>query len=404
MNTSQSSPPEPGLVGAVLSRRYRLVRLIGEGGMGSVYAAESLENGAVVAIKVLRAEFLRDMNVLERFVAEGNSSRRLLHPNILRILDSGQAEDGTPYLVMELLEGVPLSAYTAPGADGISMRIPLAQAVVILQGILAGLGAAHGQGIVHRDLKPENIFLARDPNGQFHVKILDFGIAKVMDVAGGMGTTTRTGMLLGTPAYMSPEQIRSSKDVDARTDLFSTGVMFYEMISGRPAFPALTEFAKLTAVLTIEPEPLDKIDPAFAPLMSFVAHAINKDREQRFATAAEMARSLALVAGSDPASRVAPMPLSRLPDGRTNTPSPELASLRSTLQSSPPQRPPGGTLASGPGSFVAERLPEVVLAPSSEKRSPIEPRRGVAAWAVVVLVVGALIAGFLLGFAVAKVG
>jgi serine/threonine protein kinase len=402
--TAHSSPPATGLVGAVLSRRYRLVRLIGEGGMGSVYAAESLDGAPAVAIKVLRAEFLRDMDVLERFIAEGHTARRLLHPNILRLLDSGQAEDGTPYLVMELLEGVPLSAYTAPGADGVSGRVPLPQAVVILQGILAGLGFAHAQGVVHRDLKPENVFLARDANGQFHVKILDFGISKVMDAAGGMGTKTRTGMLLGTPAYMSPEQIRNSKAVDPRSDLFSAGVMFYEMISGRPAFPAATEFAKLSAVLNAEPTPLDRIDPAFAPLLGFVARAIHKDREQRFATAADMARGLALAMGIDPSSRAAPTPLSRLPEGRSdqaNKAGSERPNFHSTLQSTPPPRPPGGTLASGPGAFVSERPPEVVLAPSSEG-GPIEVRRGLPSWAIVSLVVGALLAGFLLGFAVAK--
>ena len=404
--TAHSSPPGVGLVGAVLSRRHRLVRLIGEGGMGSVYAAESLDGGAAVAIKLLRAEFLRDMDVLARFIAEGHTAQRLVHPNILRLMNSGQAEDGTPYLVMELLEGVPMSAYTAPGLNGVSGRVPLPQAVVILQGILAGLGFAHAQGVVHRDLKPENVFLARDSNGQFHVKILDFGIAKVMDAAGGMGTKTRTGMLLGTPAYMSPEQIRNAKSVDARSDLFSAGVMFYEMISGRSAFPAATEFAKLQAVLTTEPAPLDQIDPSFAPLVGFVARALHKDRDQRFASAADMARALAVALGRDPTSRSAPMPLSRLPEGRSdqraNTAGSERPNFHSTLPSTPPPRSPGGTLASGPGAFVSERPPEVVLAPSAGETSPIEGRRGVPAWAVVALVMGALVAGFLLGFAVAK--
>ena len=134
---------------------------------------------------------------------------------------------------MELLEGVPLSAYTRSGG-----RVPLAQAATILQGILAGLGAAHAQGIVHRDLKPENVFLAREPNGAFTAKILDFGIAKVMDAAGGMGNEDDApGVLLGTPAYMSPEQIKNAKDVDARADLWSAGVMLYEMLTGSRRVP-----------------------------------------------------------------------------------------------------------------------------------------------------------------------
>src|SRR5260370_15814260 len=125
---------------------------------------------------------------------------------------------------MELLQGVPLGAYMQRGA-----RVPVAQAIPILQGILAGLAAADAIGIVHRDLKPDNVFLTREAGGKFVVKLLDFGIAKVMDVAGGMGSRTRSGILLGTPGYMSPEQAKNARDADPRSDLCSTGVLFYEM-------------------------------------------------------------------------------------------------------------------------------------------------------------------------------
>jgi serine/threonine-protein kinase len=254
------------LVGAVLSKRFKLTRLIGEGGMGAVFAAESLGpmstgsgnypvDAKQFAIKVLRPEFIGDIDVLARFVEEGRTCQRLIHPNILRVFEAAQAEEGTPYIVMELLEGVPLSAYTANGG-----RVPLQQAITILQGILAGLAAAHAQGIVHRDLKPENVFLAREPNGQFQIKLLDFGIAKVMDTAGGMGSRTRTGALLGTPAYMSPEQVKNPRDVDPRSDLWSAGVMTWEMLTGRVAFPAPTEYARLAAVMTLNPDVLEKVD------------------------------------------------------------------------------------------------------------------------------------------------
>ncbi|HEY6461839.1 MAG TPA: serine/threonine-protein kinase, partial [Polyangiaceae bacterium] len=223
------------LVGAILSRKWRLVQRLGEGGMGEVYAAEPVEGGARVAVKILRPEYLTEPSVLSRFLEEATTCLRLIHPNIVRMLECASAEDGSPYLVMELLEGVPLGAYTQNGG-----RVPMAQAVPILQGILAGLAAAHAQGIVHRDLKPDNVFLTRAGDGTFVVKVLDFGIAKVMDAAGGMGSRTRTGMLLGTPAYMSPEQIKNARDVDQRADLWSAGVMFYEMLTGRVAFPAPT--------------------------------------------------------------------------------------------------------------------------------------------------------------------
>ncbi|HTQ43084.1 MAG TPA: serine/threonine-protein kinase, partial [Polyangiaceae bacterium] len=260
------------LTGAVLSRRWRLLHKLGDGGMGEVYAAEPVEGGARVAIKLLRPEFLGDAQVLARFLEEGSLCTRLVHPNIARMLECAGAEDGSPYLVMELLEGVPLSAYTQNGG-----RIPVAQAVPILQGILAGLAAAHAQGVIHRDLKPDNVFLTRAPDGTFAVKVLDFGIAKVMDAAGGMGQRTRTGMLLGTPAYMSPEQVKSARDVDARADLWSAGVMFYEMLTGRVAFPAPTEYARLSAVMHATPDPLDKVDPILAPVAPVVARAMAKD-------------------------------------------------------------------------------------------------------------------------------
>src|SRR5580692_6792178 len=227
MVASADAPVEESLVGAILSRRFRLTRELGRGGMGAVYEASPLDGGPAVAIKILHAHFIGDTHVLQRFLEEGRTYMRLLHANILRAHECRTAEDGSPYLVMDLLEGVPLSAYTRNGG-----RVSVAHAVPILQGMLAGLEAAHTQGVVHRDLKPGNVFLARDPEGLFAVKLLDFGIAKVMDIAGGMGNKTKTGMLLGTPAYMSPEQIKSAKDVDSRADLWSAGVMFYEMLTG----------------------------------------------------------------------------------------------------------------------------------------------------------------------------
>src|SRR5580698_5186171 len=296
--------------GTVLSGRYRLTRKLGEGGMGEVYEAEPLAGGARVALKVLRGEFFADMHVRSRFVDEAKTCMRLVHPNIVRVTDCAQTDDGLPYLVMELLEGVPLGVYMRGGA-----RVPVAQATPILQGILAGLGMAHANGIVHRDLKPDNVFLTREPGGRFVVKVLDFGIAKVMDAAGGMGSRTQTGMLLGTPAYMSPEQARNARDVDQRADLWSAGVLFYEMLTGRAAFPAPTEYARLAALLSSEPEPVQKIDPALAPLAGFFERALKKDRSERFSTASEMARALAAaVPGIGSRASGPPLPLSRLPD------------------------------------------------------------------------------------------
>jgi serine/threonine-protein kinase len=374
------------LTGAVLSRRWKLGRKIGEGGMAEVYAAEPLSGGEAVAVKILRQDFLQEQAVVDRFLEEAQVSSRLIHPNIVRVLETARAEDGSPYLVMELLEGVPLGDYTRGGT-----RIPPAQAVPILHAILAGLAAAHAQNIVHRDLKPENVFLTRDPSGAFVVKVLDFGVAKVMDAAGGMGSRTRTGMLLGTPAFMSPEQVSSARSVDPRTDLWSAGVLFYEMLTGMEAFAAETEFARLTAVMTADPAPIEQVDPSLAPFTPFIARALRKNREERFSSALEMARALQAIAPQGAHD------LSRLPDP------PDPAS------GSAPRRA-GGTLSSASQALQPVDAPAQVVV--LEPQGGTLPSHGLpmlrftsarVAWGfVVLLILAALVVGFLLGFAVGR--
>ena len=382
--TTQAADP---LVGAILSRRYRLVSKLGEGGMGLVYEAESVAPpNAKVAIKILRSEFLADANVRTRFLDEGRACMRLDHPNVLRVFEVAEAEDGSPYLVMERLEGAPLSAYMRPGQP-----MAHASAVAILQGVLAALSAAHAQGIVHRDLKPENVFVSSGAPGP--IKLLDFGIAKVMDAAGGMGSRTRTGMLLGTPAYMSPEQARSGRDADARSDLWSAGVILYELLAGRQAFVAPNEFARLTLIMTAEPEPLPAAGAAFGP---FLARALKKERAERFQSAREMAQALASV------------PLGRFdqPTLQAPVPAPAAPPAGPTL-SSPSAREPHDTRHStGAPAAPSSRQPAVVMVPPAEPVPPYSfsnPKpRGISQVVVVLLVTFALMAGFILGFAVAR--
>lgn len=161
------------LVGAVLNGRYRLVRLLGEGGMGAVYEAEGTRGEGRWAIKLLHPEFVKEDQILQRFFAEAQATRSLNHPNIAQVFDSATAEDGSPYLVMELLQGIPLSHYIDQGNP-----IPPQHALPIIEGVLQALTAAHAQRIIHRDLKPDNLFLVRDARGASHVKVLDFGIAR----------------------------------------------------------------------------------------------------------------------------------------------------------------------------------------------------------------------------------
>lgn len=400
-----------GLVGAVLSNKYRLVRLLGEGGMGAVYATDATEAGVAIAVKLLRPEFVTEEIVRSRFLEEAKTAERLHHPNIARVFRSALAEDGTPYLVMELLEGLPLSAYTKDGG-----RVPLHHAKTIMFGILQGLAAAHQEGVVHRDLKPDNVFLARDPAGQFLVKLLDFGIAKVMDVAGGMGKKTRTGMLLGTPAYMAPEQILNAKDADPRADLFSAAVMFYEMLTGRVAFPAPTEFARLGVVLNTEPVPIDQVDAQLAPLSAFMRRGFAKKREQRFQSADEMSRALAHALEAPEQAMQRTSALSQLPDvNALYVPSshspPPVTGLSETQR--PADTGPSGTLASAPPARqVSSRPPVVSPRPLGEGTLPSKDRprgsrgsvllRTVPVWLVLLLITIAWMTGVATGFAAGR--
>ncbi|CAN91101.1 MULTISPECIES: serine/threonine-protein kinase [Sorangium] len=285
------SSPSHQLVGAVLNGRFRILRLLGEGGMGAVYEAEGLRGEGKRAIKVLHPEFTQEEQVLHRFFAEAEATRGFVHQNIASVFEATRAEDGTPYLVMELLQGVPLAAYIDTGNP-----IPPQQAVPIIHEVLQALMAAHSHKVIHRDLKPENLFLIRDPRGGFRVKVLDFGIAKVMDAAGGMGLKTRAGTLLGTPGYMSPEQIKNAQGVDARADLWSVGVIFYEMLTATQPFPAENEFARLTAVLAKEVRPIEQVAPHLAAWGLFFQRALCKDVAGRFQTAEEMAQTLGAIA------------------------------------------------------------------------------------------------------------
>jgi eukaryotic-like serine/threonine-protein kinase len=212
---------------------YRSVALLGEGGMGAVYLAEHPAIGRRVAVKVLHKNYTRDEHLLARFLNEARAANAIRHPNIIEILDSGVMADGTPFLVMELLEGESLGTRIRQnGALSIAMAIDFAYQSA------SALGAAHAKGIVHRDLKPDNMFVVPDPHDaqRERLKVLDFGIAKLQQGSVADSVKTRTGTLMGTPIYMSPEQCRGTRAVDHRSDIYSLGVIFYEMLVGQPPF------------------------------------------------------------------------------------------------------------------------------------------------------------------------
>ena len=251
------SPDDSGIVpiGAMLDGRYLVKDLLGKGGMGRVYRAEHTGIGRTVAIKVLHPDLGKSKEASQRFQREALASGRLDHPNIVGVSDSGVLEDGCPYLVMEVLEGEELGKRLAR-----DKRIPWPEAIEILRGVLAGLRHAHEKSVVHRDIKPDNIFLARK-DGEVVVKILDFGIAKL--VAGGDGddpATTRAGLTVGTPAYLSPEQAVGG-EIKPATDLYSTSVVFYEMLAGRPPFEDTDPLAIMTAHVSREPPTFAEVVP-----------------------------------------------------------------------------------------------------------------------------------------------
>jgi len=301
----EPSSPAHQLVGAVLNNRWKLVRLVGEGGMGAVYEADGIRGEGKRAIKLLHPEFAEEEQILQRFFTEAQAMHSLTHPNIASVQEAARAEDGTPYLVMELLQGASLGGYLGQGTP-----MSPQQAAPLIYQVLQAISVAHARKIVHRDLKPDNLFLVRDARGVLHAKILDFGIAKVMDAAGGMGTQTRTGALLGTPGYMSPEQIKNSKGVDPRSDLWSVGVILYEMLTCQSPFPADNEFTRLTTVLTTEARPIEQVAPHLAGWGPFFRRALAKDAGQRFQTAEEMAHAVSSMARSP---SVAPPPVEHRP-------------------------------------------------------------------------------------------
>jgi len=248
------SPDDSGVVpiGSVLDGRYRVDSLLGKGGMGRVYKAEHTGIGRAVAIKILHPDLGRNKEASQRFKREASASGRLDHVNIVGVSDFGELDDGCLYLVMEALEGEGLGARLER-----EKRIPWPEAIEIIRGVLSGLRHAHEKNVVHRDIKPDNIFLAKK-DGDTVVKILDFGIAKLMAGEGNDPATTRAGLTVGTPAYLSPEQAVGG-EIKAATDLYSTSVVFYEMLAGRPPFEDTDPLAIMTAHVSRNPPPFAEV-------------------------------------------------------------------------------------------------------------------------------------------------
>lgn len=257
---------------------YRIVQLIGEGGFGEVYLAENplLERRA--AVKVLHTGLESDPMLVKRFLNEARAVSAIRHPNIIEVFDAGLTPEGNPYILMEFLDGFSLQKHLLDrGPLSFEDLLPIARQAG------SALAAAHAAGIVHRDLKPENVFLTKDPLGHEAIKVLDFGIAKIKRSGGVSGTHgTQTGLIMGSPAYMSPEQCKDSADVDLRSDIYSLAVIFYEALTGSTPFVANSGTEMLVMHLTAPVPPISERARIPAYASEAIMHALNKDRAQRF--------------------------------------------------------------------------------------------------------------------------
>ena len=380
---------QTSLVGQVLADRYRIVRLLGEGGMGQVYEAQHLNINKRFAIKMLRPEVIGSTQSLQRFRQEAWAASSIGHENIVEIDDFATLPSGQVYLAMEFLDGQSLAERIRDGAP-----LQIEQAVAIMIAVAQGLAAAHDKGIVHRDMKPENVFLARK-GGRVVAKILDFGIAKM---TGGdePSNLTRTGAIFGTPLYMSPEQAKG-KPADGRADVYALGVILYELITGSVPFGGdssveiLSQHIGAAPVRPTELAPQRGISPA---LEALVLRALEKEPEARFASMATLASELEAVAATLPKAELAGLvtappapptgwnaqiktPGATTPRPGATTPRPSTATPRpSATTGSPPARTPTGpTPPTGASVALGAAPSQAVSRLPAETATGLEPAR-----------------------------
>ncbi len=274
---AESDAVHQARVGQTIGDKYQVLRLLGVGGMGAVYEAENTWIKRRVALKVLFQNLAADPEVARRFMQEAQSATQINHPNIVYVLDMGRdARDGAFYIVQEFLEGADLRARLEK-----DKRLAIPDALTLIAPIMSALGAAHDRGIIHRDIKPENIFLSVGPAGEIVPKLIDFGVSKVLGEGVAL-TKTRTGMSLGTPYYMSPEQGRGD-EIDGRSDVWAIGIVLYEMLCGRPPYEAANYNVLVLKVMTERPPRIEQFYPDIPPPLAEIIHsAIEPDLARRY--------------------------------------------------------------------------------------------------------------------------
>jgi serine/threonine protein kinase len=282
---SQSGPQD--LVGSIIAERYHVIKKLGEGGMGQVYLAEHVKMGRKSAVKVMNPGMVTNIDAISRFNREAANASRINHPNVAGIYDFGETSEGLIYLAMEFVEGQPLTEIIKQHG-----ALPPMRASEIARQVAEGLGVAHDMGIVHRDLKPDNIMVAKGRAGADLVKVVDFGIAKA--AASEEQKVTKTGMVVGTPEYMSPEQL-SGDPLDARSDIYALGLVAFNMFTGKLPFPGETMQESMIMRLTDEPHTLIAMKPDIAwpaDLQAVMDKALARSANDRYKTSSEFAHDL----------------------------------------------------------------------------------------------------------------
>ncbi|MGH7608198.1 MAG: serine/threonine-protein kinase, partial [Gemmatimonadales bacterium] len=323
--TLRSAAPASDLVGQVVADRYHVLKKLGEGGMGQVYLAEHVKMGRRSAIKVMNPAMVHDPDAVARFNREAANASRINHPNVCAIYDFGETPppDNLIYLAMEYIEGEPLTdLLEREGA------LPVARATQVFLQTADALQAAHDLGIVHRDLKPDNIMLTRRKDGGSAVKVVDFGIAKAVGGDQSGQKVTKTGLVVGTPEFMSPEQL-SGDAVDGRSDLYALALVFFRMLTGKLPFEATTVQETMVKRLTDEPVTLAMARPdlAFPPgLQPVLDTALARSPLERYQSVAKFASDVGTVTGAGARRATAAVPQTRPPaadaEGKTQLLSP----------------------------------------------------------------------------------
>ncbi len=355
--TAPSSQPSVDVPpGTVLGRRYRIDARIAEGGMGTVYRGYNLMLEQQVAIKIMRPEYADRAEAVERLMNEARAMARLRGIHTARVLDAGDIEGDLPYIVLEYLSGSDLRAVL-----DLEGPLPVGKAVDCLLQVCEGLAEAHALGIVHGDIKPENVFLNRWPDGSEVIKIIDFGISKRMDAD---RPDPSHGCRFGSPSYMAPEQIIHPDQVDARADIWSLGVLLYELLTGKVPFWKASASATCCAVLRAEPTPLAEVRRGLPPeLEKIVMRCLRKRAEERFSSVRELAEALVPLG---PVGSLHAVSRVRRIFGNLDPESSEPVCLNAHLAENAEREPPGG-----PGSDDANRTTQISprLPPSTPSAS-----------------------------------